>query len=339
MPQVGQPHDRLTERTPGHARPIVVLRRSPFGEGWASKAQAILEELGYSVRAVLDKDFQPSPESILWITSSPNWYPQSLWRLVSVPRSRRPVVLVWQSEPLPPARSTGLPRPQLNTRELAKIALRDRRATDPYTNSDQLRWLAARGMPDVLVVSSEDKREFLQERGIEAEVAPLGYHPAYGEDLGLERDIDVLFLGALEVPRRKRVFRRLRAAGVNLVALGDWRDPRYWGESRTSLINRARMMLNISRNSGQFSGQRLVLAAANGALGVSEPMARPDPWVPGEHYVSAALDELPDSIGYYLEHEDERREIAARAHAFVTGQLTLERSVARVLELLEERGG
>jgi hypothetical protein len=339
MGQAGEPPDQLAERKPGQARPIDMLWRFPLPEGWAAKAQSILGELGYSVREVLDEDFRPSPESSLWITASPSWYPRALRRLASVPPSRRPAVLVWHSEPLPPAKAMGLPRPRLHAREVAKIALRDRRATDPYTNSEELRWLAAHGLPDVLVVSSDDKRAFLEERGISAEVVPLGYHPSYGEDLGLERDIDVLFLGALDVPRRRRALRRLRSAGVNVVAVGDWQDPRFWGDSRVALLNRARIVLNISRNPGQFSGQRLILAAANGALAVSEPMARPAPWVPGEHYVSARLEDFPTAIVHYLSQEEERRRIAARARAFVTQELTLERAITRVLALVEARAG
>ena len=59
---------------------------------------------------------------------------------------------------------------------------------------------------------------------------------------------------------------------------------------------------------------------------------------PGRHYVSAPQ-ELPQTIEWYLAHDGARARIAARGHAFVTQQLTLVRSVTRVLALLEERLG
>jgi hypothetical protein len=39
---------------------------------------------------------------------------------------------------------------------------------------------------------------------------------------------------------------------------------------------------------------------ANRALVVSERSIGPEPFVPGRHYVSAALADLPDTIRYYL---------------------------------------
>lgn len=313
-----------------------MVRRGLRGPGSAKGLPAAWGDLGLDVRPILDEEFEPEPDTVVWIGGSPNWYPRTLQRVLEAPRGRRPAVLLWHSEPLPPPRASGLPRPRLHAREIAKIVLRDRRAADPYTNAWRLRWLARRGLPDLLVVSSRDKQEYVEEIGMRAEVVPLGWHRSFGSDLGLERDIDVLFLGGLDVPRRKRAFRRLRASGVDLVAQGSWKDPQYWGEGRTQLLNRAKIMLNISRQPGQFSGRRLIFAAANGALVVSEPMYKPEPWVAGEHYVSATLEEMPAAVAHYLEHEDERRRIAARAHELVTTELSHDRSVRRILELLEE---
>ena len=83
---------------------------------------------------------------------------------MATPRYRRPYVLLWHSEPLPPARATGLPLPWLNLREVAKVVLRDARATDVYTNYFTLRSLHRVGIPDVLVLSSRGRQEFLAER-------------------------------------------------------------------------------------------------------------------------------------------------------------------------------
>jgi spore maturation protein CgeB len=83
-----------------------------------------------------------------------------------------------------------------------------------------------------------------------------------------------------------------------------------------------------------MSGQRLILGMANMALVMSEPMYKPAPYVPGKHYVSATLEEMPQIIRYYLAHEDERETIAREGHRFVTQEVTLERSVSQILRLI-----
>ena len=77
---------------------------------------------------------------------------------------------------------------------------------------------------------------------------------------------------------------------------------------------------------------RLVLALANGAMVVAEPCYRPDPFVPGVHYAEAPVEELPDLIRYYLEHDDERERIVAAGHRLVTEELTFARSRSRSSE-------
>lgn len=297
----------------------------------------VLEELGHDVTQVPDGALEASPADIVWIWGNANWYPRAVRELAARPPERRPAVVVWHSEPLPYSKRAGLRQARLHLREIAKIVLRDSRATDPYTNARRLRQLAEHGLPDVLAVTSEAQREFLREVGIACEVAPIGYHPSQGSDLGLERDVDVLFLGALEVPRRKRAFRALRRSGVDVLAAGDWGDPRYWGAKRTRLLNRAKILLNISRHPGQYSGERLVLGMANGALVISEPIYRPEPFVPGEHFVAASLDETAAVVRHYLGNDHERRQLAKSGHAFVTGELSMTQSVSRILDVLARR--
>jgi hypothetical protein len=234
---------------------------------------------------------------------------------------------------------SGLPWPHLHLREIAKILLRDARATDVYTNYFRLRRLASEGLPDLLVVSTLGRLEFLTERGFAAHWVPLGYVPTHGRDMGLPCDIDVLFLGALDIPRRKRLIKRLRQRGVNLLALGSWFDPNYWGENRTRLLNRTKILLNILRHPGNLSDHRLILGMANKALVISEPMYNPAPYVPGKHYISATIEEMPEAISYYLAHDDERERIANEGHQLVTQEVTMARSLSCILELIQEHIG
>jgi glycosyltransferase involved in cell wall biosynthesis len=296
----------------------------------------LLEAAGHRVRQVADGSLDMAAADLVWLQGNANRYPAVCRQLLSRPRTNRPLVLVWHTEPLPPPRAAGLPIPTLHLREIAKVVLRDSRATDVYSNWFRVRKLARHGLPDILVVSTGARQEFLTEHGIKAHFVPLGYHPGYGRDLGLQRDIDTLFLGALDVPRRRRLLNRLRRRGINVVERGSWFDPANWGEERARLLNRTKILLNFGRHPGELSGMRLILGMANKALVISEPIYRPAPYVPGTHYVSATIEEMPEVIRYYLEHEDERQRIVAEGHRSVMQEVTLERSAARILALVAE---
>ena len=75
---------------------------------------------------------------------------------------------------------------------------------------------------------------------------------------------------------------------------------------------------------------------ANKALVVSEPIYRPAPFVPGEHFVEADVDDMPALLHYYRTHRAERDRVVERAHRFVTEELTMEAAVARLVSLVGE---
>jgi hypothetical protein len=272
---------------------------------------------------------------LVWIQGNANWYPRLCRQLQEAPN--RPKVVIWHTEPLPPPPESGLGRPRLSMREIAKILLRDRRATDPYTNAARLRRLGRMGLPDVLAVSSRGRQTYLASRGVQSEFVPLGYSPqVHGKDLRLERNIDVLFLGQM-VRRRKKLVAQIAQAGVTMRAEGSWSSPATWGQNRTELLNRTTILLNLSRFPGEFAGLRLILGMCNGAMVISEPMYRPDPFVPGEHYIEAAAGQMPQVIRYYLDHPAERQKIVEQARRFVTQELTLQRSLQRIMELVDTK--
>ena len=59
-------------------------------------------------------------------------------------------------------------------------------------------------------------------------VAPFGHSEDYGGLIDLERDIDVLTLGTMQVPHQRHVVRSLRRVSVPVVTAGDYRDPTLW---------------------------------------------------------------------------------------------------------------
>jgi Glycosyl transferases group 1 len=296
-----------------------------------------LGELGCDVRILPEEALEPVGADLVWASGSANWFPGAYRRLVETPPGECPPVVLWHTELLPFARSAGQKLEPLHLREVATVLLRDPGATDPRTNFRALRRWLEHGLPDLLVVTTREKQEFLAEQGIAAEFVPAGYHHSLGRDLDLERDIDVLFLGALDVPRRERILRRIRRAGVEVRAVGGWGDPAFWGENRTHLLNRAKILLNLPRHPGLLSGKRMILGMANKALVISERVHLPEPYVAGEHYVSATLDAMPEAIRGYLADEGERRRITENAYRFVTEELTMSRSVSSILARAEVR--
>jgi len=287
----------------------------------------LLTEEGHEVRE--NQDGVLPDGDLVWIQDSAVWFPRVRRQLIERPRP----TLIWHSEPLPPSQVSGLSRPRLSFREVIKILALDARATDVYTNLRTLRSLHRRELPTLLVTSSRGRQECLAEMGITAHFVPYGYYRDLGCPLNRERSIDVLFLGALEVPRRRRLIRRLEAAGISVVSKGSWSDPSLWGQARTELLNRTRILINLPRTAGEFSGLRILLGAANGAMVVSEPIYRPEPYVDGTHLRTAPIDAIPAVIRHYLNGEDERRAIADSAVAFVTTQLTMRQSIQKILEL------
>ncbi|MFH1336944.1 MAG: hypothetical protein ABII96_10545, partial [Candidatus Zixiibacteriota bacterium] len=259
-----------------------------------------LHQAGFRVTQASNQRLNIKKNDILWIMDNANWFPVVCRQLETLPPKERLFTVIWHTEPLPPPKSARISHPRLHFREIVKILLKHRQSTDVYTNHSRLRALKEYNIPDLLVVSTPGRQQFLTENGFHSTYVPLGYHRAeYGYDMGLPRDIDVLFLGALVIPRRKRLLKTLRREGINLVTQGSWSDPAFWGENRTLLLNRTKIFLNLQRYAGDLSGARFLLGMANRAMVISEPVYEPGEYMPGKHYVSAASDEMPGIIDYY----------------------------------------
>jgi hypothetical protein len=246
------------------------------------------------------------PEATLLLRGSARFYNRLLRALGE--RTSRPRVVLWYLEPLPlPATApfgVGLP----SIRELTKVALRDTRVIDPRVGLRDLVRHVRGGVIDAIVATSLGKVETLAEHGIPASFVPMGSQPLV--DCGGERDLETVFVGDIRVPRRRLAVWRLRRAGLDLRVHGAWSRRGLWGDERERVLCRTRVMLNVSRYPGNHAGSRLFLAMRHGAVVVSEPMYRPDPYVPGVHYVEATIDEMLDAVRGLLEDEARRNEIA-----------------------------
>jgi hypothetical protein len=316
---------------------LVCTRSKPATTGSRPPLALALEDLGHEVTTIPDGPADLSGYDVVLLWNNPGFFPRMRRQLRSLSPAERPLVVTYHAEPLPPPKISGLPRwPVLNASELGKIVLRDWRATDVYTNTVKLRRMLREGWLDLVFSSSVEKVEYLEEKGIRSWHVPYGYRPAFGTMLGLERTIDVLFLGDTRPLRRRRILRYLRRQGIDVDARGSWHDPALWGESRSLLLNQTKIVVHVQRYPGKVAAMRLVLALANGALVVAEPCYRPDPFVPGVHYVEGPVEELPDLIRYYLAHDEERERIVAAGHHLVTEELTFLRSAEKMVEIIRE---
>lgn len=297
----------------------------------------ILRSLGHEVVQIDDHAVDLPSDCVLWIMDNANWFPRLMAAVQALPERRRPLIVIWHWEPLPHPTVAGSPAPRLSFREWVKVIIGDPRATDLYTNHRRIARLARQGIPDILAVCSVAWHDYLRERGIESVWVPIGHDHEDGEDLGLTRDLSSLFLGSLEIPRRKRILKYLRKQNVDVSAKGSWFDGCCWGNSRTELINRAVTFLNIQRYPGEFAGHRLILGMTNKSLVISEPIYKPLPFEAGKHFVSATVEEMPAVIDHYLNHPDERQEIVDAAYNFLTSEVTMAQSVGRILQIIEQR--
>lgn len=197
-----------------------------------------------------------------------------------------------------------------------------------------LYWLRGQGLLSVLATTSELTATFLQARGFAPIVPGLRYDPMLGSDRNLDRDIPVLWLGQIATDRRGRLLARLRAElktlGVEIYVVDGVEHPYVFGEQRTILLNRTKIVLNLLRTRWDDNSMRMTLAAHNGALIVSEPTLRHTPYRPGVHLVEAPIEQMANTICHYLTHEAERKRIAEQAFDLIQ-QYPFDQGVAQMV--------
>lgn len=268
-------------------------------------------------------------------------------------REERPVFVYWNTEGLPDLRlpwplvkfagqfRSWLGRLEWSTHPLGQIAqrvllsrLESRMIRFRYVG-DYL-YAQRRGWIDVFADISALYAGIYRRSGIPALVAPFGSSHLWYEDLGLERDIDVLWMGKRATRRRSETLDRLRAElnrhGVDIYMVDGEEHPFVFDEERTEILNRAKITLNLLRTWYDENSLRICMAAPNGSMVVSEPMLPHVPqYQPGVHYAAAPLDRLAQTILYYLEHDVERERLAGNASRLLTETLTMRRSIETII--------
>lgn len=267
----------------------------------------------------------------------------SLLHLRRLPKRQR--VVVWYTEPLPPPSwPSWFVAYAADVRCAAEFWLRQSQRSGRGLRwagrlrcVGEMRYLQRRGMLDLLAVFTSRHLRFFERWNLPVALVPMGYHPSFGRLLDATRDIDVVFLGSRRDGRRRRIIGdlevRLARAGVTFVIKDGSPEHGYaYGEERVSLLNRAKILLNIMRQPWDDPVFRMLLAAPNGAMMLSEPVLDAGPFESGRHFAVAELSGLVDAVGHYLDAEGERRNLADAASAYVTRHLTMERMAGVLLQ-------
>jgi len=252
----------------------------------------------------------PNPDLPLWV-----------WRSVGLARSYLESIVFHEG-------SSGNFAPRQHWNWLITKLHRYRYYGDAYCYSRT-------GLLDIVAVWSKWTAALLKVRGIPTITAYMGHSHANGRDLGLERDIPVLWLGKRGSSRRSRLLdqirTRLAARGIDMLMVDGVEHPYVFGDDRTRLLNRSKIVLNILRKPWDNNSMRFFLASANKVMVVSEPVLAHIPFLPEEHFVERPIREIPETIEYYLAHEAERKVIADRAYKLGVEQLTMRASLEKIL--------
>lgn len=200
---------------------------------------------------------------------------------------------------------------------------------------EQTAWVErglAEGWLTRLLVSTEQKRSAMRAAGHDAVFAPVGHNAEYGHDLGLTRDLDVLFLGRAVGRWRRGVLRRIVADLRNRGASVDVRTRGVRGDDRTELLNRTRVVLHLHKYPWDTPWMRWYLASANGAVVCSQPLSTPAPLRPGIDYLSAEPESLADEIMRLLGDEAARLAMLDSCRRRMAEEMSMELTVERMLD-------
>jgi hypothetical protein len=329
---------------------LASLGPDPLTDGLLDSIRETAVALGHETKTVVDPADEAAVDVLLTVG-----YPASYGRFLDAPRQARRIA--WFGEPLPRPASPGtsarpwttrivgsglqlakrgggrmtrrwLPGPLGRIREAALIR------TERTANlSDAISCSRA---VDRIVVTSRDRARVLAEHGVSATVVPFGYHRAGAGPIVPPdregRDIVVAALGSGVDERRFRRGRLLADLERTLAAIGPLqRLDGVWGAERDAILARTRVIVDIHRIPGNFTGLRFLTAIAAGAVLVTEPLDDPHPFVPGVDHIAVRIDDLPAAVAALVADEPKRLQIAASGQLRLVGDLSMRASLERVL--------
>ncbi len=315
----------------------------------------ILRELGHEVYAFLHDAKLPEDLDIILLCGPLGSVAPLGKQILAGPSSRRPALIFWITEqmwnPILPRSLACIIGDWQSRLERDAFQLKGdgRWKIDPrhhwltgkahrFRYYGDLHWLQQEGLLSILAVGSPWRASFLETLGFKPIIAYVGSHPKMGASLHCERDIPVLWFGRAGSQRRTRLLKRIRhdlaRCGVEMLVVDGKENPFVFGEKRTYLLNRTKIVLNLLRKPWDENAMRYFVTAPNRALIVTEPTLPHTPFRNGVHLVESPVEQMAETICYYLTHEEERKKIADQAYDLVTSDLTMQKGVAQILSQL-----
>lgn len=273
-------------------------------------------------------------------------------------RSRLPPLVFWFTEPIPPPNSN-----LLMTYYLAKIRFSLEKYYGPILSSrlkknrilmsvlkpagrlrilGEMIKLKEEGILRLLCVFTKTIENFFKKYNFPVVQIPFGYHPLFGKNMNLERDIDVTFIGSTFDHRRKKIVKiideELNKRGIRFIIKdGSVERGSVYGQERTILLNRTRIVLGIMRQPWDDQVFRFLHAAPNGAMLLSEKILTTSlgPLIPDEHIGMMELSRIVDAIEFYLQKPEEILRITRNASELISSRLSIKETVAGVLAALD----
>jgi len=280
-------------------------------------------------------------------------------QLAKMHPDRKPIFVHWNTEGIPDPRipwkimssiagwRSWLGRVQDSQNGAARILGTERRLSLIESRMLRFRYLGdyyyaqRRGWLDIFADTSEVYAEMHRRHGLPTIVAHWGATPQWYKDLGLERDIDVLWMGTRGTKRRSTILDQVRSEleskRIRMHVADGKENPFIFGDERIYYLNRSKITLNITRTWYDDNYSRMALAAPNRSLIVSEPVLPHCPsFIAGTHYVSVPVEALAETILYYLNNQEERLRIVDNAYHLVTNKLVFRESIKSIMDAVNQ---
>lgn len=316
-----------------------------------------IEKLGYTHRFQPYDDVIPADCKIVVIQGPYGTLLPFVQQLEDLPESRRPVVVYWFQQSMsliePPWLQISLAQTfsdlyryagdggwlsQVTGRLLAKIGNAKGRRLGFLGD---ILWLDRHALLDLLVLSSTVYSDRLRQFGVPSIIVPRGYHPSFGCRRNIERGIAVVWMGKTRTRRRKRIIYGLRdelkGRGLHMAIYDGEENGFIYGQERTVVLNRACFVLNVncSGPTDELS-IRYFVAAANGAVVLTEPGLNRYPFIPNEHLVECRAEQMADTIEYYVNNRCILEAISKSMFELASKELTLQSSIAEIMARAED---
>jgi hypothetical protein len=180
----------------------------------------------------------------------------------------------------------------------------------------------------------------LSRRGIKVRHAPLGYVPAWDAWHGDEkegRSVDLTFLGAFTERREKLIsgcaeLLNGRRTAIHLVETAAPHTAKassfLSGDEKWRLLANTRILLNVHQAERPYmEWHRIIGAAINGCVVLSEHSLAAEPFIPGEHFVSANYEHIPGVLAALLDDPDRLHQIGHAAYNLLREEMPIDDTV------------